>query len=250
MKRFTETCKWDDPWFRRLSMVEKLVFLHLTDTCNNAGFLEYDPDAMAFKLGCSQLEIEGAIKGLERGIKGASGWLWVKNFLKHQKNDELNPANPAHKQIISLLKEQEPRFGQLADFPLSKGACKGLKSPIGNSKGKGEGQKGSAEGEIPDALILEEGFEKEWDSFREHRQRLRKPMTLHACGLMLSTLSERPAKAAHGLKIAMEGGWTGFRWDWYDNALTPSKNGKNNDQSRGRNNAASLINAVKQYSDD
>lgn len=151
MKRFSETGKWDDPWFRALPGAHKLVFLYLLDRCNNAGFWEEDLDGMAFHTKVERSALEGALKGLERGIQGASGWYWVKNFLRHQKNDSLNPENPAHRQIIALLMDQSERF-PASKFLLPKGASKGLPSPIGKGKGKGEGN-----GQEPNPLQIRIG---------------------------------------------------------------------------------------------
>ena len=85
MTRFTEIGKWEDPWFRALNPSEKLLFLFLIENCNNAGFYEIDRGAIVFKTGLNDAEIDGALVGLARGIVGASGWLWVRRFLKHQK---------------------------------------------------------------------------------------------------------------------------------------------------------------------
>ena len=138
MKRFTETQKWDDPWFREIHGSHKLVFLYILDRCNNAGFWEVDLSALAFHTKLEEKHFEGAFKALERGLQGASGWVWVRNFLRHQKNDCLNAANPAHRQIIALLRDQSERFPDSKSF-LPKGASKGLPSPIGTGKGKGKG---------------------------------------------------------------------------------------------------------------
>lgn len=135
MKRFTETLKWDDPWFRQLPGVHKLIFLYIIDRCNNAGFLEVDQDAMAWHTKVDSKHIEGALKGLERGIKGASGWVWVRRFLHHQKNEPINPDNPAHKQIIGLIAEQSQRFSGIPEFQSFQAPYKGLRSPIGTGKG-------------------------------------------------------------------------------------------------------------------
>ena len=149
MKRFTETLKWDDPWFRSLAGAHKLIFLYVIDRCNNAGFWEVDEDALAFHTKLEPKHIHGAWAALERGLSSASGWVWVRNFLRHQKNDVLNPENPAHRQIIALIKDQSARFSECSGFqslhestkghgsPLQ-GASKGLLSPIGKGKGKGE----------------------------------------------------------------------------------------------------------------
>lgn len=147
MKRFTETLKWDDPWFRALPGHVKLGFLYIIDRCDNAGFWEVDLDGMEFQTKLSRVHCEGALKGLERGIKEASGWVWVRNFLRHQKNDRLNSDNPAHKQIISLVVNQLERFPECKTL-LPKGATKGLQSPIGKGIGKGRGKSTPEEEEL------------------------------------------------------------------------------------------------------
>lgn len=146
MKRFTETLKWDDPWFRSLAGVHKLVFLFVIDRCDNAGFWEVDEEAAAFHTKLDIKHIQGAWKALERGLKGADGWVWVRSFLKHQKNEILNAANPAHRQIISLLRDQEKRFSAFPEFMEFLSIARGLEapvmghqSPIGTGKGKGKG---------------------------------------------------------------------------------------------------------------
>lgn len=151
MKRFTETNKWDDPWFRALSAPYKLIFSYVTDRCNNAGFWEIDADAMAFHTKLDPKHFEGAWKGLQRGIKGAGGWVWVRRFLRHQKNEDLNVLNPAHKQIISLIREQKERFREVPEFlefiAPWKGHPVGLLSPIGTGTGKVQVQEEGMQGE-------------------------------------------------------------------------------------------------------
>jgi hypothetical protein len=147
MRRFTETQKWDDPWFRGLPGAYKLVFLYIIDRCDNAGFWEIDMDSLKFHTKLEERHLEGALKGLARGIMEKDGWCWIRNFLKHQKNDRLNEANPAHKQIIGLIQGQAFRFKEVKNL-LPKGACKGLQSPIGIGRGKGNGKEEEEE-EIP-----------------------------------------------------------------------------------------------------
>ena len=135
MIRFTETLKWDDIWFRSISGYHKLAFIYIIERCDNAGFWEVDLDAMQFHTKLSQQHCEGAIKGLERGLVGASGWVWVKNFLRHQKNFPLRADNPAHRQIIGIIERQSERFPEAQNL-LPEGALKGLQSPIGIGKSK------------------------------------------------------------------------------------------------------------------
>lgn len=137
MKRFSETDKWKDEWFSSLAPVEKLVFLFLIDSCDNAGFFELNTRLNSYLIGISEVEYLGAIKGLNRGLLGAKNEkvYWIKKFLFHQKNLPLNPENNAHKQIISIIQEKMVLFNELSMF-VKLGANEGLFSPIGKGKGK------------------------------------------------------------------------------------------------------------------
>lgn len=127
--RYTETEKWSDPWFQNLPHGSKLLFLYLCDQCNIAGFYEVNKRELCFHLGIEEKQYEGAIKALGRGVKEADGWLWLKNFLKHQRNNDLNPENAAHRGILRLLREQLQRFKGIKEFDDMVGATKGLASP-------------------------------------------------------------------------------------------------------------------------
>jgi hypothetical protein len=135
MKRFTETAKWDDVWFRGLRGYTKLVFLYVCDRCDSAGFWERDDAMVAFQTGLEMKHVTEAFKALDRGLIEASGWVWVKNFLRHQRNEDLSPKNPAHIAILSLLRSHAKRFEGIAAFqaaflPLAEqGASKGLARP-------------------------------------------------------------------------------------------------------------------------
>lgn len=47
MKRFTETMKWTDPWFRRLSGEAKMLWLYCLDHCDLIGIVELDLELVA-----------------------------------------------------------------------------------------------------------------------------------------------------------------------------------------------------------
>lgn len=137
-KRMTEPEKWRDPWFRTLTPQQKLVFLFLIDQCNWGGFYELDYGYMEFCIGIEKRDCEEAVKGLERGCVVRDGWVWIKNFLRHQKNEKLNPVNNAHIAIIAFINEQLTRFSDVPEFASFVGAYKGLLSPLGNGNGKGK----------------------------------------------------------------------------------------------------------------
>jgi hypothetical protein len=165
VKRFTETIKWVDPWFRELSPIQKCVFLYCCDNCDNAGFIEVDFSGWAFHIGCKAKEIEAAWQGLARGFVGASGWVYIRTFLKHQKHLPLCPdTNPAERQIKALFEQQSARFPGLLEATL-KGAIPeapsvGLPSPIGIGQGK------------KPADVLPSDFGLFWDAYPRKVKRL------------------------------------------------------------------------------
>jgi hypothetical protein len=51
MKRFTETTKWNDPWFRKLEPRLKCLWLFLCDFCDSAGVIKPDFEHASFLIG-------------------------------------------------------------------------------------------------------------------------------------------------------------------------------------------------------
>lgn len=127
--RMTDTNKWKDKWFRTLNPLEKVLFIYLTENCDNAGFIEIDYSYWAYQIGADEDDIEGAFKGLNKSIEVVGEWCWIVNFLKHQRNLPLNDKNNAHKQIINLLNEHRSKFIASLRFKEFLGANEGLNSP-------------------------------------------------------------------------------------------------------------------------
>ena len=48
VSRFHDPSKWQSPSFRKLKPAEKLLIFYINDVCNNAGFLEFDPEVVSF----------------------------------------------------------------------------------------------------------------------------------------------------------------------------------------------------------
>ncbi len=142
--RFTLAEKWQDKWFRQLKPIEKLLFLYICDNCNIAGIWEIDLEQAAFSIGSELGVIQGAYKGLTRGYEQLNEThIWVKNFLKHQRNLPLNPNNAAHAAIINLLlpyKSLSENILQLLSTEDIKGLTRGLQSPLSISISKGKGK--------------------------------------------------------------------------------------------------------------
>jgi hypothetical protein len=151
--RFTNTEKWNDPWFSGLDWRQKVVFLYLCDQCDMAGFYEINLRKMAWDIAIDCADVEGALKGLKSKMLYSSNgkYLYLRNFIKHQKNLPLNGNNNAHSGIINRLNENLHLFNfqSIDDYFISpsKGANEGLLSPSGNGNGNGNGKMEGGPGE-------------------------------------------------------------------------------------------------------
>ncbi|MCL1933967.1 MAG: hypothetical protein FWF53_09190 [Candidatus Azobacteroides sp.] len=174
--RFTNTDKWNDSWFYELDLRQKAVFLYLCDLCDIAGFYEINCKRMAQDIGMSDADVKGALKGLySRIIYSVDGkYLFLRNFIKHQKNFPLNENNPAHKGIIKLLNEklQLFNFQLIEDYFKSpfNAPSKGLKRGTGNSnsnsiKIEDKDKGGMGEKEKGERSDDELSFEKVWELY-------------------------------------------------------------------------------------
>ena len=136
--RFTNTDKWSDAWFLELKPIEKLLFMYLCDNCDIAGFIEYTPKKWAYDIGSEKGIIEGACKGLVRGLINSENndCVFIKNFLKHQKIYPFNEKNTLYnKGIISRFNANANKFNVKTIEELIEGAYKGLVSPLGIGNG-------------------------------------------------------------------------------------------------------------------
>jgi hypothetical protein len=140
--RYTDTNKWSDSWYLSLRPIEKLLFQYLCDNCDIAGFIEVNPKLWAIALGSTSKEIEGALKGLERGLISSelNDCVYLRTFLKHQKNLPLKPEkNPAHKGIFKRFENYQHKFKIENVYEFVDQCLKGLPRGYGNGNGNGNG---------------------------------------------------------------------------------------------------------------
>jgi hypothetical protein len=102
-KRFTETTKWQDSWFRKLKAEYKLFWFYILDNCDNAGLWEYDLEVASFFVGKSLNELDVKTVFSERIIEIEGKW-FIPKFIEFQYG-ELNENSIPHKSVINKLKK-------------------------------------------------------------------------------------------------------------------------------------------------
>lgn len=81
---------------------------------------------------------------------------------------------------------------------------------------KGDNKERKKSFSIPSELQGQTGIAEILEAFNDHRKKIKKPMSEHAKHLILKKLSKRPTDAVEALEMAIEAGWAGFEWEWFD----------------------------------
>jgi len=217
MKRFTDTDKWRDPWFRKLSAGAKLAFLFIVDNCDNAGVWDADMELANFSIGM-EIPWEKVRESLGERMEVLKSGKWhLKKFVTFQCGELSEECKP-HAAVIRLLNKHGIQR-------VSKGYPKGIHTlkEKDQDKEKDEDQEGDARGKekkagysIPECFAGVDGFDEALQGWIDSRKQLRKPATDHAVQLMLGKLSQKPGRAIAALNKCILSGWQGFEWAWMD----------------------------------
>lgn len=103
MKRFTETDKWRDHWFRSLSAQAKLLWGYLTDNCDKIGLFELNLNIASQDCGI-KIEQSHMAELSDRVQWVSKTRVFIPKFIRFQYG-ELKSACPPHRTIIKLVEE-------------------------------------------------------------------------------------------------------------------------------------------------
>lgn len=102
MKRFTETNKWADPWFRRLTHQAKLLWFYLVDHCDNIGLVEIDYQLISTDCG-TKISAEHLAELKDRVQSLDDGKVFLPKFISFQYGALSENCVP-HKKIIEAVR--------------------------------------------------------------------------------------------------------------------------------------------------
>ncbi len=101
MKRFTETLKWQDPWFRRLTAPAKMLWWYATEHCDNIGIFEADLGLISSDCGLKVNESHLTELGDRIQSIGGSKY-FIPKFISFQYN-KLSAACRPHEKVIEAV---------------------------------------------------------------------------------------------------------------------------------------------------
>lgn len=104
-KRFTETKKWEDPWFQDLDPTLKCVWGYILDHCDNAGVWVVNTKMAEFSIGAKLdwAAVFEAFAGRILPIDDGKKW-WIRRFIEFQYGRLSRDCKP-HLPILSLLEK-------------------------------------------------------------------------------------------------------------------------------------------------
>ena len=230
-KRFTDTGKWSDPWYRALSPVDKLAWGYLTDNCDPAGIIDLDRPLADFQIG-QAVDWSAFIKAAgDRIVTIAKGKLWLAGFIYFQYGTLSQECNP-HRSVIATL-EKHNLYGRVLEGylnPTSRVQDKDQDKEQDKEQVK-EGGVGETKPPpptlpptLPPSIRTDAMCEAvtDWLAYKRERRESYKPTGLKAFYGHLAASVGQHGEAAiiDRMRKAMASGWKG--WDHADTRGSPA----------------------------
>ena len=163
-KRFTDSEKFRDKWYRSLKPKHKCLWEYLVSECSLAGIIDFDYESASFHIG--ETITKDDIKILsDRIYILPDGKFFIPKFIIFQQGT-LNQNNNAHKNIIKELKKYgiSETLDNIEFTTPNEGGLMGVLTPISNSKGKSKGKSNSNK---PKDIFCNTDFEKCFNIYSE-----------------------------------------------------------------------------------
>ena len=132
-KRFTDTEKWERPWFRKLPLKHKLLWCYVLDKCDQAGVWYVDFELAGFIIGetFDRNEAEGLFS---KQIKVFGDRWLVTDFAEFQYGSFRESPHPFHRKLVGIIDR------------VSEGYKWGINTLQDKDKDKDKDKKGSVRG--------------------------------------------------------------------------------------------------------
>lgn len=211
MKRFTETSKWTDPWYKKLTPGMKLLWNYLCDNCDAGGVIDLDLDIAAFLIGVEAGKLDVSKFG-DRVECLPCGKYWLPKFVRFQ-----------YGRLSEDCKAHGPAFNSLRQYDLlhrlSIPFTKGLERDKEKDKDKDKVQ--DQETDKPNPLtkwfpetLRADAFVRKWSEWEDHLRESSKPITSSTRLAQLSACERAGLiRAIEVINLALTQGWKSLVWD-------------------------------------
>lgn len=251
-KRFTDSDKWKDKWFRKLSAVEKLAYMYCLDNCDHAGVIEIDEDLANFQIG-STVDWDAFFQNCDgRIVLLDCGKWWVKKFIAYQYGS-ISEGCKAHNPVFASIEKHEL---QKAMERVSKGYPKGIQRVLDMDKDKDKDKdkdtdtdKAKDTVKVRTAAIkkpsdIDEAAWRDWSANRKAKKL--GPVTESVYELVCSEASKAGMTPGDAIKMAALEGWGGFKASW---VAVDSRNASGSSTTFAQQRISNTKNAIKEFCD-
>lgn len=234
MKRFTETNKWRDPWFRNLSSPAKMLWWYVCENCDAVGLI--DLDVRLASTDCGLKITPSAVVEIASRLEHVGGSkFFIPQFIPFQYGS-VSVSCPAHKSIIRLIEIHAlenkgiayhypnstlyPQGSEIQqqEYPKARVALplkKGMDNTRMDTERKGEG--GAHEffdefgNEIPETLRTAEFMSalSRWHAYKRERKEGYKSIGAKNLLPQLERLGGSSAGAIAAIEYSMGNNWAG-----------------------------------------
>ncbi len=111
-KRYTDSGKWDDPFFCELDMKYKMMWIYILDKCNHAGIFKWSKRLAEFNVGEPFTADEILAAFGDRLIPIRHDKWYIPKFIEFQYG-ELSETNRVHQSVIKILEKEGVFKGRL-----------------------------------------------------------------------------------------------------------------------------------------
>lgn len=208
-KRFTDTDKWDRPWFRKLPAAYKLLWGYITDKCDLAGVWYVDFEMAAFVIG-EEVDADKALGLFQKQIRVVDEARWlIVDFVPFQYGT-LTETNNLHRSVASRLRSLNPAPPQPQNSP-SGGAKekereKEREGSVSSSGDRGAGKGGAVD--VPTDLLANLPEITDWLEYKKQRGENYKPKGLEALWRVFREIP--PGKRRESVDHSMSNNYAGL----------------------------------------
>ena len=219
---------WSDPWFRKLSVNGKNLFIYLWTNSHKtiSGIYPIDLETISFETGIPLKQCPQTLSILSPKVKYdyQEEVVWVVNHFRHQFmrtqkiSDQIKTGLERnllilkpHPFVIEFLEVYKTLNLEIWSID---GLQRVLLDPPGGGGGKGEGKDFNPDIKEEEKIILPDWLEPTlWEQFKEHRRAIKPKPSPHAYKINLTTLislKEKGHDPKEIIEASIANGWKGF----------------------------------------
>lgn len=200
-KRFTDTDKWDRPWFRKLPLNLKLLWCFIVDKCDIAGVWYVDLEMASFQIG-SRFERTRVEEIFQKQIEVRGDRWLIKDFILFQYGS-LEASNKIYRNVTAKLKAFQEGASMPHTSPIDGVMVMDKEKEDSPSFGKSENLLS-----IPEDLKANEAEIKDWLEYKKQRGESFKPKGLAAFFQKFREIP--PDKRREAVNHSMANNWAGL----------------------------------------